>query len=292
MKAQFENLAMTSLMLFLDNEIQKKGEAWANHTGVFYPTDNLYYGYYAYSSPYKQFVMDAGISGGAPSNNKPHVVTGVYVNDSFKKVGDGGGPTYIDHMQGAVYFSSDQSDNTISGNFAVKDFNFFITSESEEELLFETKFDVRPKINESVTGLSPTKQTYPAVFIKNNGGRNEPWALGGTDVTKINARAIILSDSAFSLDAACAIMKETTRKYVPVISDNNLPFNALGVAKDGSIDYDKHMTPGIVDAGSGMYVQDVSVSKIIANRGDFNNLNPDVFSAFVDFDLELPRNFR
>ena len=40
MKAQFENLAMTSLMLFLDIEIQSKGEAWANHTGVFYPTEN------------------------------------------------------------------------------------------------------------------------------------------------------------------------------------------------------------------------------------------------------------
>ena len=43
MKAQFENLATTSLMLFLDNQVQKKGEAWANHTGVFYPTDNLYF---------------------------------------------------------------------------------------------------------------------------------------------------------------------------------------------------------------------------------------------------------
>ena len=292
MKAQFENLAMTSLMLFLDNEVQSKGEAWANHTGVFYPTDNLYYGYYSYSCPYKQFVMDAGISGGAPSTNKPHVVTGIYVDGSFKKVGDAGGPTYIDHMQGAVYFNSDQSASTISGNFAVKDFNFFITSESEEELLFETKFDIRPKINESPTGLSPSKQTYPAVFIKNNGGRNEPFAFGGTDMTKINARAIVLSDSAFSLDAACAIMKESTRKYVPVITSENLPFNALGVAKNGSIDYTAHMIPGIVDAGSGMYIGDVTVSKIIANRGDFNNLNPDVFSAFVDFDLELPRNFR
>lgn len=41
-----------------------------------------------------------------------------------------------------------------------------------------------------------------------------------------------------------------------------------------------------------MYITDVTVSKIIANRGDFKNLNPDIFSAFVDFDLELPRNFR
>tara|TARA_Y100000310_G_scaffold339101_1_gene430729 strand:+ start:2707 stop:3585 length:879 start_codon:yes stop_codon:yes gene_type:complete len=292
MKVQFENLAMTSLMLFLDNEVQAKGEAWVNHTGVFYPAETLYYGYYSYSSPYKQFVMDAGISGGAPSDNKPHVVTGVYVNSDFKKVGDAGGPAYIDHMQGAVYFTSDQSSNTISGDFAVKDFNFFITSESEEELLFETKFDIRPKINENVTGLSAGKQTYPAVFIKNNGGRNDPYALGGTDMMKINARAIILSDSAFSLDAACAIMKETTRKHVPVIKSEDLPFNALGVATNGSIDYTGHLIPGKIDGGSGIYVKDVTVSKVIANRGDFKNLNPDVYSAFVDFDLELARNFR
>ena len=291
MKAQFENLATTSLMLFLDNQVQKKGEAWANHTGVFYPTDNLYFGYYAYSSPFKQFVMDAGISGQAPSNNKPHVVTGVYVNEDFVQVGTSG-LQFIDHMQGAVYFNANMNEHSISGNFAVKDFNFFITSEPEEELLFETKFEVRPKINEAVTGLSPSKQTYPAVFIKNNGGTNEPWALGGTDTTRINARAIVLSDSAFSLDAACAIMKETTRTHVPVISAENLPFNALGVATAGSIDYDNQLKVGVIDAGSGMYIKDVTVSKIIANRGDFNNLNPDVFSAFVDFDLELPRNFR
>ena len=87
-------------------------------------------------------------------------------------------------------------------------------------------------------------------------------------------------------------MKESTRKHVPVVAENNLPFNALGVAKNGSINYDNHIIPGIVDAGSGMYISDVTVSKIIANRGDFKNLNPDVYSAFVDFELELSRNFR
>ena len=35
------------------------------------------------------------------------------------------------------------------------------------------------------------------------------------------------------------------------------------------------------------YIANVSVSKIVANRGDFKNINPDVYTAFVDFDIEM-----
>ena len=54
--------------------------------------------------------------------------------------------------------------------FLPKEFgaNNNIAELGEEERTFETKFDIRPKINESVTGLSAGEQTYPVVFIKNN----------------------------------------------------------------------------------------------------------------------------
>ena len=37
------------------------------------------------------------------------------------------------------------------------------------------------------------------------------------------------------------------------------------------------------------YIARVSVSKVVANRGDFKNINPDVYTAFVDFDIEKQR---
>jgi len=284
MITQYENRVVSSFLLWLDHTILKKGEAFTNFGSDFFSVNSLYQNYHTWGAPYKQFVADSSI---------PNVQVPTALTVSGSSVNVGSGPlAEVNYNEGQAYFHNPIVAGQVSGNYSVKDFSTYLTNKAEQELLFETKISLRNATTQEVTGLAPNVQTYPAIFIKNNGGRNEPFAFGGTDMTKINARAIVLSDSAFSLDAACAIMKESTRKYVPVITSENLPFNALGVAKDGSIDYSGHMIPGIVDAGSGMYIGDVTVSKIIANRGDFNNLNPDVFSAFVDFDLELPRNFR
>ena len=76
-----------------------------------------------------------------------------------------------------------------------------MTNKAEQELLFETKFKIRPKTTQVETGLHPNQSTYPAIYVKNMGGENRPWAFGGMDNTVINTRCIVLSDSAFKLDA-------------------------------------------------------------------------------------------
>ena len=91
-------------------------------------------------------------------------------------------------------------------------------------LLFETKFDIKPKVTQQVTGLLPGTQTVPAIFIKSNGSRNEPFAYGGADKTIIEARAIVLSDSSFKLDAVCSILRDMKYTTFPFI-ENKLPFN-------------------------------------------------------------------
>lgn len=281
---------MSSLLLFVDHEITQKGEAYTNHQSNFFKIDSLFSDYYVYASPFKQLVSDASVTG----SSDPNLLTGIYVNGDGP-IGPGtSGLHSINHMQGQLYFTGGNAatdpmaGKTVSGRYAVKDFNVFLTSLPEEQLLFETKLVLNPKTSDIklTTGVDPATQTYPAIFIKDNGGTNEEFALGGVDNTIINARAIVLADSLFNLDAACGILKDSVRKKMSIINQTDLNLNALGGYTGVTYNYTG------VATGDYCYIDDVRVSKNVANRGDFQNLNPNVFSAFVDFELHnyrMPR---
>lgn len=284
MKVQFENKVMSSLLLFVDHEVTQQGDAYTNHQTNFFKIDSLFSDYYVYATPFKQLVSDGGITG----SSTPNLLTGVYV-DGDGPIGPGtSGLHSINHMQGQAYFTGatdPMSGKTVSGRYAVKDFNVFLTSLPEEQLLFETKLVLNPKTSDIkiTTGVDSSSQTYPAIFIKDNGGRNEEYAMGGIEDTIINARAIILADSLFNLDAACGILKDTVRKKMSIIDQTDLNLNALGGYTGVTYNYTG------VATGDYCYIDDVTVSKNVANRGDFQNLNPNVFSAFVDFELHSHR---
>ena len=284
MKVQFENKVMSSLLLFVDHEVTQQGDAYTNHQSNFFKIDSLFSDYYVYATPFKQLVSDGGITG----SSTPNLLTGVYV-DGDGPIGPGtSGLHSINHMQGQAYFTGatdPMSGKTVSGRYAVKDFNVFLTSLPEEQLLFETKLVLNPKTSDIkiTTGVDSSSQTYPAIFIKDNGGRNEEYAMGGIEDTIINARAIILADSLFNLDAACGILKDTVRKKMSIIDQADLNLNALGGYTGVTYNYTGEAT------GDYCYIDDVTVSKNVANRGDFQNLNPNVFSAFVDFELHSHR---
>ena len=284
MKVQFENKVMSSLLLFVDHEVTQQGDAYTNHQSNLFKIDSLFSDYYVYASPFKQLVSDSGVTG----SSTPNLLTGVYV-DGDGPIGPGtSGLHSINHMQGQAYFTGatdPMSGKTVSGRYAVKDFNVFLTSMPEEQLLFETKLVLNPKTSDIKvsTGVDSSAQTYPAIFIKDNGGRNEEYAMGGIEDTIINARAIVLADSLFNLDAACGILKDTVRKKMSLIEQTDLNLNALGGYTGVTYNYTG------VATGDYCYIDDVTVSKNVANRGDFQNLNPNVFSAFVDFELHSHR---
>jgi len=284
MKVQFENKVMSSLLLFVDHEITQKGDAYTDNNSNFYKIDSLFSDYYVYAAPFKQLVSDVSVTG----SSAPQVISGVYV--------DGDGPIYVgtsgfhsvNHMQGQVYFTGDtnpMAGKTVSGRYSVKDFNVFLTSMPEEQLLFETKLVLNPRVGGLTpnTGVEANTQTYPAIFIKDNGGSNEEFAMGGIEDTTINARAIVLADSLFNLDAVCGILKDTVRKPVFTIEQSDLNLNALGAYTGVKYDYTG------IGTGDYCYIDRVNVSKNVSNRGDFQNLNPNVFSAFVDFEVHSHR---
>ena len=252
MIAQFENKVMSSFALFVDNRILTRGQAYTNHSGLFY-TDrkNLYNSYYSYTSPFKQLVSDRSISGA-------NVMSGVYVDSSFTQSN-----VHINHYN---------------------DFNVSLTSAPEQELLFETKFALRPKVNQTLTGLDSDQQTFPSIFLKNMGGKNEPYALGGEDNTIIKTRAIIISDSAYKLDAATSILRDCAYDQFKIINPSDLPFNALGLpATGGGFNY-----TGTTGNYEKSYIGKTTVTSNIPRFSD-NNVNYNIYASFVDFELETPR---
>jgi len=269
---QFENKVMSSALLYVDNKICSKGQAFTNHSSLFYPNSvNRYQGYYSYSSPYKQLVCDRSIAGA-------NIISGVYVDGAFTTAG-----LYVNHYNGQVHFNSTQGSSKISGNYSIKDFSVGMTSESEIDILFETKYRLNPKTNQTITGLNPNQETYPAIYLKNLGGVNDPFAFGGMDNTIMNMRAVILADSSFKLDAACSILKDTARDGFGVVDQSDLPFSALGMLPESEFNYST-----LPESGAQIYIKETTVTNNIPKIAEKKH-TADIFPGFVDFRLEVLR---
>ena len=251
MRIQYENLLLSNFIFFVDHNLSTEGEAYANHGSNFYPLTQQYENIHSYSAPFKQFVCDESISG----STNPDVLSGVYLNNNYISPGEGG-LVSINPYQGQLYFNT-QVTGTISGNYSVKDFNIYLTNEAEEDLLFETHFELNPRTEQVPTGIPTDHKTYPAIFLKDIGGKNIPHSYGGTDLTRTTIRAIVLARSSYELDAVCSIFRDFKGKDIPLIPEKDMPFNSMG-AYTGGFNY-LNSVSGIEDTS---YIDEVFVSRI------------------------------
>lgn len=282
METQFNNLALASFYFWLDNIILDKGKAYTNTSSLFYPINSPYYGISAYALPYKQVVSDNSITGANFLNiflNSTQIQTGV------------SGLASLDYNEGQLYFNNPVT-GVLSGNYAVKDFNIYLNNEPEEQLLFETKLQLRPKIGQTITGLAPDTQTFPAIYINSTDESNEPFAFGGMDNTVQTIRAIVIADSQFSLDAVTSILRDTVRKNIPLLAESEWPYNPYEGFPIQSFNYSNFL----INRTDWIYVNRVFVSKlnnVYSILPDLKALNPSIYPAFVDFELStirFPRN--
>lgn len=284
MKAQLDNILMSSMTYWIDNILLKKGEAYTNYSSLFYPINNLYNNYYSYGLPFKQIVCDSSIAGA-------NLLSGVYINGNFNPIGQNGF-IGVNPNLGQIYFTSNQNSNVISGNYAVKDMNVYLTSDPEENILFETQYKITPKIYQNPTGIATNAITYPAIFLKNNGSFNKAFAFGGEDATEINVRAIILADNTFNLDAVFSIFRDTYHSYIPLINTNESPYNAIHALKimpnNGFYNYNT-LSEEKISLNQAFYIERVDVSTILKLD---NKLNPDIYPGIVDFTLSNIRYSR
>ena len=284
MKPQFDNQIMSSFLLWFDNKLLSKGEAYQSTTGEFYSVSDEFYGYNTYASSYSQIVSDASITGAT-------IPTGLYVGSNLVDVGEGGatGLYAIDYGNGRSYWSGTQGE-TVSGSFSIKDFNVFLTNSTEDEILFQTQYTNRNQISSVVpTGLEADTKTYPVVYLKNNGSFNEPFAFGGQDNTVMNVRAIVIADSQFDIDAIGSLFRDLKMTNIPIFEASEMPFNQFGYYNN-DVQYNYTGVTSAKDDSKSIFLEDVSVARfdrVLEN--EVRKFNPNVYSTLIDFELNKIR---
>ncbi|REK60344.1 MAG: hypothetical protein DWQ49_05920 [Bacteroidetes bacterium] len=295
MKAQFDNQVMSSFLLWFDNKLLDKGEGFTNHSGLFYDmTDKWNFGdnYNVYNAPFKQFVYDTSI-------NSATVMTGVTVTDSVDgQVSynlDSAEVFAINPTEGQVILKTDEFAGNItqvSGSYAIKEFSVKLTSEPEEKLLFETDFKLKPKVTQTInTGLFEDQQSYPVIFLKHNGSVNNPGAFGGQEFTSIDIRAIVLTNSQFTLDGICSIFRDTDDDNFYLFDADEFPFNYVGSYNNDTVFNYSNTISGVNLGGpKGMYIKNVTVAKYSAGSlNDYKSINANIYAALIDFEVEKYR---
>ena len=277
LQPHWDNRAVSSFLLWADHTILTTGQAFTNTASNFYKVSGNISPYTIYAAPYRPFVADKSVPNAT-------VMSGIWLNNSFITTGQSGFVD-INYEKGLVYFTGNVIPNpTVSGRYAVKDFTTTLTNRPDERLIFETKHYLKPRVGDTITGLALNDITFPVIYFKSLGGSNTEFAFGGTEKTELTIRAIVLSDSLYSKDAVCGLLKDKARSVIGLFTAAEMPFNSLGGFKNGNYDY--------VQIVSGKGGQDTiflekAKTSVFSQEAftDLNALNNEVYVSFVDFQI-------
>lgn len=270
MQIQQDNKILNSFLLFLDNRILTNGVAYTNNSGNLYASTGRMNNVNIYSTPYKQLVNDISISGA-------NIMSGVFIGNTFVQPGTSG-LISININEGQAYFTT--TPQNVSAQYAVKDFSIYMTNKPEEVILFETKYTLNRTPFKPESGLPQEAETYPVIYLKYFTSENKPFCLGGTENKEMTIRAVVIGNNQFMTDAVCSILKDLGREYFKIIEPSDMPFDAYG----GFTGVNYNYTGLAANATNSSLIWRVRHSNL-ANTNQFNKLNPNIFPAFVDFDI-------
>lgn len=283
---QFQHKLASSFVLWFDNYLLTKGQAYTNTTGRFYyyQDERLPTEYKVFGSPYKQWVSDYSISGAT-------IPSGVFVNGSFVGRATGASnstsPRILDFENGRALISGVATGATVTGSFAVKDFNVYYTNENEEDLLVENKFIPQSQIgtNLNPTYSQPYDQVVPAIYICNAAFENKPFAFGGMDQTMTNLNAVVIAENPYQLDGVLSIFADSKNECIVDIPFDNYPLTEYGDLKSGYYNYQNLKNQYINN--NKYFVDRVKTSKM--SDKPRKSLVNDLYVGFIDFDVSIMR---
>ena len=306
MKPQFQHTLVTSFYLWFDNYLQDNGEAYKNKTGIFYnmTDDRLDSNYNVYSSPYKQFIFDSGLhtnvvnSQGTEGAIVIDRISGQRADGSAFEVTRGTSGLKIDYENGRVFFTGDENGElpgnnlSLSGQFGVKDFNVYVTNQTEEDLVVENKFKTNDRFgNLETSGVLPYDQVIPAVFITSESINNQPFAFGGLDVTQTNVKAVVMTSDLYCLDCVLSLAADSKKQSFVEVDFNDFPVTEFGDIKTATYptgySYNQIETDNTQEL---FHIEEVFVSKL-SDRVK-KKVNPNIFVGFIDFEIHKYRRPR
>jgi hypothetical protein len=285
MKPQFQHQIVTSFALWLDHVILSRGEAWQNiESTLYYQEDErIDPNYLAFASPHKQWVTDSSIDGAK-------VIDGINLDGYYIKKNSQGIQYDFENGRVLIPRSIANVNSYAEALYAVKDFNIYITDQTEEELLIESKFDKNSRYDQDLfEGIKPYDQVVPAIFLSYEHGKNTPFAFGGEDITESFIRCVVFAENSFQLDGVFSILKDLNNTQIANVGYNEYPLNEFGGLKFGNYDY-KDLSDRYAhsyNAQSVFHVDRVVASKL--NDRVAKKSHPGLYIGFVDFDLHTFR---
>jgi hypothetical protein len=276
MKPGFINELSSSFAMWLDNKILSEAEGYYNYSGYLNLTEDPFFSdNFIYASKYRQWVSDSDVTGAV-------IPSGFYSGDLANFIPKDA-DNRIDYGMGRVISSTinETGKDIFFSQFSVKEFNIYLTYQSETYLLFEDSLLRQTKFNSEIDFFKYNENPYPAIFIKFSDGRNNPFAFGGIDEADWNVRCTILSDSAFKLDSVISCLSDSSHSYLKHIETKNIPFNVFGDIKSGEYSYS-----GLVDMQTGnnfVYIDSVEISKFSEKIN--KTIKENFWGAFADFKL-------
>jgi hypothetical protein len=271
---QFQHKLTNSFFLWFDNYLLTKGEAYSNLTGVLfkYTDPRLDSSYTVYGSAYKQWVSDSSINGAK-------IPSGIHINGNFS---GRSANLSLDFENGRVLVKNGPNNPTITGSFAVKDFNVYFSNSTEEDLIIENKYDMNSRIGVNEQSyIQPYDQVLPAIFLSIDGMTNKSFAMGGLEETCIIAKAVVLAENPYQLDGALSIFADSKNETFESIPMSGQQLNELGDLKTGHYSYlDLKNKYG---NNSKFYINSVNTSKLADKHR--KSLSSDMYVGFIDFDI-------
>jgi hypothetical protein len=257
-----------------------RGEAYTNYTSTFHYTEDsrLPDGLVAYSSPHKQWVFDKHTAGAT-------IPTGIY--DENGLMGRGTNDLSLDFDNGRAILNDTYgtTKTTVSGSYAVKDFNIYVTNQTEEQLIIEGQFDTNSRFKQDLSGISPHSQVIPAIFINMQDSENNPYAFGGEDKTTAEVRCVVFAENGYQLDGALSIFNDSKNEVFTKVEFEDYPMTELGDVT--GFNYKTLIESKSKDL---FFIERVRVSKLSSRVS--KNIDPSLFIGFIDFEignLRFPR---
>jgi hypothetical protein len=275
---QFHHKFTNSFFLWFDNYLLTKGQAYTNTTGRFfnYVDERLPTTYKTFGSAYKQWVNDSSIAGAT-------IPSGVYVNGTYS----GRNSTLVlDFENGRAISTQIPTGSSVTGSFAVKDFNVYFSNETEEDLIVENKYDINSRIilNDE-TYIRPYAQVIPAIFLSLDTVSNQGFTLGGMEETTISAKAVILAENNYQLDGVLSIFADSRNEVFPMIPMSGHPVNEYGDLKTGYYSYTNLKNQ--YGTNTNFYINTAITSKLTDRVR--KSLANDIYVGFVDFEIQQHR---
>ena len=266
---------VSSFALWMDHMLLHKGQAFTNYSGLFYKQNStkVNSNYSTFAAPFRQFVYDESVSGAI-------IPSGVYINNTFTATGTSG--IKIDYENGRVWTTGTIGTPTISGNYAVKEFNIYATNQTEDYLLFENKYVFKPKITQVVSGLPDNVVVAPCIFITNPQGNNVAEQLGGETWRKdLNIRAIVFAETDMELLNVASFFQDYAYTCFPLIGDT--PLNYYGDYKNGV----RFNYTGVATNKPLVYIEDVFFTRFTPSAENSVGLNAKI--GFLEFETYYSR---